>query len=214
MINPTKFLHYYPSLVNTSTVYRSFPQSPYSFQFQPISCYPLFSSEIRSSRNYRKLRQNSAHNSAALTVATTVTLALLFQHKMEGVDALIHRDKLVLKGLSFYGFHGVLKEEKILGQKFFVDIDAWMDLKPAGKSDNLSDSFSYVEIYRIAKEVIEGPAHNLLESVAQKIAISTLEIHKEISAVRVKVGKPHVAIPDPFDYLGVEILRRRSDLTD
>lgn len=67
---------------------------------------------------------------------------------MEGVDALIGEDKLVLKGLSFYGFHGVLKEERTLGQKFFVDIDAWMDLKPAGKSDNLSDSFSYVELYR------------------------------------------------------------------
>ncbi|CAL5205653.1 unnamed protein product [Lathyrus oleraceus] len=133
---------------------------------------------------------------------------------MEGVDALIGEDKLVLKGLSFYGFHGALKEERTLGQKFFVDIDAWMDLKPAGKSDNLSDSFSYVELYRIAKEVIEGPAQNLLESVAQKIAISTLEIHKDISAVRVKVGKPHVAIPGPLDYLGVEILRRRSDLTE
>ncbi|CAK8543037.1 unnamed protein product [Lathyrus sativus] len=133
---------------------------------------------------------------------------------MEGVDTLISGDKLILKGLSFYGFHGVLKEEKTLGQKFFVDVDAWMDLKPAGKSDNLSDSCSYVEIYRIAKEVIEGPSQNLLESVAQKIAISTLEIHKEISAVRVKIGKPHVAIPGPLDYLGVEILRRRSDLTD
>ncbi|MCI28623.1 dihydroneopterin aldolase, partial [Trifolium medium] len=66
----------------------------------------------------------------------------------------------------------------------------------------------------IAKEVIEGPPQNLLESVAQKIAIATLTIHKEISAVRVKVGKPHVAIPGPLDYLGVEILRRRSDLTE
>lgn len=57
-------------------------------------------------------------------------------------------DKLILKGLSFYGFHGALKEENTLGQKFFVDIEAWMDLKPAGKSDNLSDSSDYVEIYR------------------------------------------------------------------
>ncbi|PNY15905.1 dihydroneopterin aldolase-like protein, partial [Trifolium pratense] len=124
------------------------------------------------------------------------------------------RDKLIVKGLSFYGYHGVLKEERTLGQKFFVDVDAWLDLKPAGISDNLSHSFSYVEIYRIAKEVIEGPPQNLLESVAQKIAIATLTSHKEISAVRVKVGKPHVAIPGPLEYLGVEILRCRSDLTE
>lgn len=61
---------------------------------------------------------------------------------------------------------------------------------------------------------MEGTPQNLLESMAQKIAISTLTICKEISAVRVKVGKPHVPILGPVDYLGVEILRRRSDLTD
>ncbi|AES67269.1 putative dihydroneopterin aldolase [Medicago truncatula] len=133
--------------------------------------------------------------------------------RMEGVDALIGGDKLILRGLTFYGFHGAIAEERTLGQKFVVDVDAWLDLKPAGKSDNLSDSFSYAEIYLIAKKVIEGPAHNLLESVAHKIAIATLEVHKEISTVRVKVGKPHVAIQGPVDYLGVEILRRRSDLT-
>lgn len=67
---------------------------------------------------------------------------------MEGYDAVISGDKLILKGLIFYGFHGARPEERTLGQKFFVDVDAWMDLKPAGKSDNLSHTFNYVEIYR------------------------------------------------------------------
>ncbi|KHN43600.1 Dihydroneopterin aldolase [Glycine soja] len=119
-------------------------------------------------------------------------------------DALTWGDKLMLWGLSFHGFHGAKPEERTLGQKFFIDIDAWMDLKAAGKSDHLSDTVCYTEeIYDIAKEVLEGSPHNLLESLAQKIAI-TITNHKEISAVRVKVGKPHVYC------LGVEILRRRS----
>ncbi|CAN6175328.1 unnamed protein product [Urochloa humidicola] len=37
---------------------------------------------------------------------------------------LISNDKLVIRGLEFYGFHGVAKEEKTLGQKFVVDVDA------------------------------------------------------------------------------------------
>jgi len=49
--------------------------------------------------------------------------------------------------------------------------------------------------------------------VAQKIAIATMTNHKEILAVRVKVGKPHVAVRGPVEYLGVEIYRRRSDLS-
>lgn len=59
---------------------------------------------------------------------------------------------------------------------------------------------------------MEGSPLNLLESVAQKIAMATLRNYKEISAVRVKIGKPHVAIQGPVDYLGVEIFRRRTDL--
>lgn len=109
-------------------------------------------------------------------------------------------DKLILRGLMFHGFHGVKPEERTLGQKFLIDVDAWMDLQAAGKSDCLSDTISYTEIYRIVKEIVEGPPQNLLESVAQLIASTTLSKYPQISAVRVKVGKPHVAVPGPLDY--------------
>ncbi|KAL4380294.1 hypothetical protein AHAS_Ahas04G0019100 [Arachis hypogaea] len=63
-------------------------------------------------------------------------------------------------------------------------------------------------------EVIQGPPHNLLESVAQKIVSTTLTNHHQISAVRVLVGKPHVAVIGPVDYLGVEVHRFRSDVAN
>ncbi|KAH7525823.1 hypothetical protein ACOSP7_028758 [Xanthoceras sorbifolium] len=128
---------------------------------------------------------------------------------MEEVE-LMRGDKLILRGLKFHGFHGVKPEERTLGQKFLIDVDAWMDLRTAGKTDHLSDTISYTDIYRIAKEVVEGPPHNLLESVAHLIATTTLSKYPQISAVRVKVGKPHVAVHGPLDYLGVEITRYRS----
>ena len=43
-------------------------------------------------------------------------------------DGEMKGDKLVLRGLKFHGYHGVKEEEKKLGQKFVIDIDAWMDL--------------------------------------------------------------------------------------
>ncbi|CAL1402517.1 unnamed protein product [Linum trigynum] len=128
---------------------------------------------------------------------------------MESDDIVGGGDKLILRGLKFHGFHGVKQEERSLGQKFLIDVDAWMDLRAAGISDQLTDTISYTDIYRIVKEVVEGPPQNLLESVAQKIATKTLTNYPRISAVRVKVGKPHVAVHGPLDYLGVEILRRR-----
>ena len=32
-------------------------------------------------------------------------------------------DKIILNNLGFYGYHGVLSEEKSLGQKFFIDVE-------------------------------------------------------------------------------------------
>ncbi|KAL1822450.1 hypothetical protein ACET3Z_009228 [Daucus carota] len=125
-------------------------------------------------------------------------------------DGEMKGDKLVLRGLKFHGYHGVKEEEKKLGQKFVIDIDAWMDLRPAGISDCLSDTISYTAIYRIAKEVVEGTPQNLLETVAQLIASATLTKHPRISAIRVQVQKPHVSVPGHIDFLGVEITRYRS----
>ncbi|CAH1452275.1 unnamed protein product [Lactuca virosa] len=119
-------------------------------------------------------------------------------------------DKLLLRGLMFHGYHGVHQEEKKLGQKFIIDIDAWMDLRAPGQSDNMSDTVSYTDIYRIAKHIVEGPSKNLLESVAQLIATTTLNNLSRITAVRVVVKKPHVAVSGPLDYLGVEIMRYRT----
>ena len=62
----------------------------------------------------------------------------------------------------------------------------------------------------IVQEVVEGPSQNLLESVAHLIANATLLKFPQISAVRVKVGKPHVAVRGPVDYLGVDIVRYRG----
>ena len=66
---------------------------------------------------------------------------------MENV-AIVKGDKLILRGLKFQGYHGVKPEERKLCQKFLVDVDAWLDLQPAGKSDCLSDTVSYTDIYR------------------------------------------------------------------
>lgn len=66
---------------------------------------------------------------------------------------------------------------------------------------------------RIVRDVVEGDPHNLLESVAEHIASRILAKYPQVSAVRVQVGKPHVAVQGSVDYLGVEILRYGDTVT-
>ncbi|XP_022966474.1 dihydroneopterin aldolase 1-like [Cucurbita maxima] len=119
-------------------------------------------------------------------------------------------DRLILRGLKFHGYHGVHLREKEMGQAFLVDVDAWLDLRAAGKSDDLNDTVSYTAIYRIAREVLTGPSHDLLESVAEEISSKIMIEYHQITAVRVKIAKPDVVVGGPIDYLGIEIFRSRD----
>jgi len=113
--------------------------------------------------------------------------------------------------MLFHGYHGVFAEENKLGQKFLVDVDAWMDLRLAGESDNIEQSVSYADLYKQIKDIVEGPPFKLVESVASAIAQALLITHPSISDVRVKVCKPHVAVEGVLDHLGVEIFRSSKE---
>ncbi|KAM7465489.1 hypothetical protein LguiB_013051 [Lonicera macranthoides] len=66
---------------------------------------------------------------------------------------------------------------------------------------------SKVHKSNIARDGVEGAPQNLFESVAELITSTALTKFLCITAVRLKVGRPHVAVLGPVDYLGVEIVR-------
>jgi len=119
-------------------------------------------------------------------------------------------DRIILEGMVFYGRHGALPAERELGQPFVVDVELWLDLRPAGLSDDLAKTVDYGEVHRLAKQVVEGDPANLTETVAERIANATLEEHPLVDVVRVKVKKPNVRLGDTV-LAGsvVQIVRRR-----
>ncbi|MBN8915916.1 MAG: dihydroneopterin aldolase, partial [Rhizobiales bacterium] len=40
-------------------------------------------------------------------------------------------DRLFLRQLPFYARHGVYDAERELGQRFIIDVDCWLDTRPA-----------------------------------------------------------------------------------
>ncbi len=120
-------------------------------------------------------------------------------------------DRILLEGMVFHGRHGALPAERELGQPFVVDVEMRLDLRPAGLSDDLSQTVDYGEVHRRAKEIVEGPPVNLIETVAEKIAAAVLEDHPRVQAVRVRVAKPHVRLGDTvLAGSAVEVFRRRE----
>ncbi|GAQ85018.1 dihydroneopterin aldolase [Klebsormidium nitens] len=119
------------------------------------------------------------------------------------------RDTILLKGLVFHGYHGVLEEERRLGQKFVVDIEASADLARAGRTDDLADTVNYAAVYQDVRDIVEGPPRLLLETVAQSIADVILGRYSKVDDLTITVKKPHVAIHGTCEYLGIRIHRTR-----
>ncbi len=120
-------------------------------------------------------------------------------------------DAVFLKGLRFYGFHGVHSEERTLGQRFVVDVELEVDLRQAGRSDALADTTSYSAVYKRVEAVVEGAPRQLIESVAEEVATVLLAEFHLATAVSVTVHKPEAPIKGAMlDSAGVRIRRQWS----
>jgi 7,8-dihydroneopterin aldolase/epimerase/oxygenase len=92
-----------------------------------------------------------------------------------------------------------------------VSVALYLDLRPAGATDDLTKTVDYGEVHRMARAVVEGPPVKLVETLAERIAAGALDDHPAVEAVKVKVAKPHVRLDDTMlAGSAVEILRRRD----
>ena len=90
-----------------------------------------------------------------------------------------------------------------------MDLEVERDLRTAGLSDDLEDTVSYSRMYRLVKEVMEGPSRKLLENLAETIATGILE-NFDVDSVRVVVKKPEVPMKGSIlSHASVEIVRER-----
>lgn len=119
-------------------------------------------------------------------------------------------DVIYFNGMRFYGYHGVFPEENKLGQRYLVDMRLYLDLKKAGKSDNLDDTIDYARVYALCEQVIERERYQLIEKAAQQIADRSLAQFPLLNEVVVRVTKPDPPIPGHYESVAVEIRRGRG----
>lgn len=120
-------------------------------------------------------------------------------------------DKILLNNMAFYGYHGVLSEEKTLGQKFFIDIELYINLKEAGKTDILTKSVSYADVYNTVKNIAEGRPFKLLEAFAEHLSSTIMKEYALVDGLNIVIKKPEAPVPGIYDYFGVDITRYRHD---
>lgn len=93
-----------------------------------------------------------------------------------------------LDDMRFYAYHGVMEQERHVGGHYLVSLDVEADLTAAVRTDDVSDTVSYAELFELVKNEMAIPS-KLLEHVAGRIGQRTMERFEKITAVTVKVTK-------------------------
>lgn len=116
-------------------------------------------------------------------------------------------DKMYIKDLEIYAYHGVNIEEKNMGQRFIVSLELWLNLREAGQTDDLTKTVNYAELcHNIEKEFIKDK-YDLIEKCAEELAQYVLLNYPLVEKVKILVKKPWAPIGKPLDYAAVEIER-------
>ncbi len=95
---------------------------------------------------------------------------------------------ILLEDMEFYSYHGCFKEEQVIGNRFFVDLEIDVDTAKAELSDNLADTINYQSVYNVIRDVMSTKCH-LLEHLARRILDALSQSFPGIRQATIKVSK-------------------------
>lgn len=117
-------------------------------------------------------------------------------------------DKLLIRDIRLYGYHGVYEEESLEGQPFLLQAELAIKERTT-RSEELSTTVNYAECYELIKTVFKEP-HLLLENLALNIMETLFNYDKRIEKVTIRIEKLRPPVPGDLGALGVELCRNRE----
>ena len=116
--------------------------------------------------------------------------------------------KITVNNIRVHSNHGCLKEEKLIGSDYRVDLEVSADLSKPAVSDRLSETVDYVHLNNIVKEEMAIPS-KLLENVAQRILDRILKEIQMVDSAEITVAKINPPIGGDVESVSVKIKNSR-----
>ena len=110
----------------------------------------------------------------------------------------------VLNNLSFYSYHGVAPQERIVGNEFTISLKLKVDISKPAHTDDLNNTVSYADVYEIVKKQMAIPS-KLLEHAAMNIVKMLFEEFELIEEINITLLKRNPPMGSDIDSAGVEL---------
>ena len=119
-------------------------------------------------------------------------------------------DKIIIKGIEVFAYHGAFPEENMLGQRFTIDVELIKDIRKACQNDTLEDTVHYGLVHDDIVTLTKNNKFKLIEKLAEEIAKMVIQKYK-VEDIKVTIEKPNAPINGIFKYVAVEITRKSED---
>ena len=114
-----------------------------------------------------------------------------------------------LRGIEFYGYHGVPAEERHIGHRYRVDVEIRVE-GSADETDHISDTVDYGLVARTVTRVGADETAHTVERLARLMGERILGEFPSVSSIWISVAKPMPPSPIIADEAGVELELARS----
>jgi dihydroneopterin aldolase len=111
--------------------------------------------------------------------------------------------KIKLNTIELFGYHGILDDEKINGQRFEIDVELTFKLMSAIKLDNIKNTIDYSKVCERIIEIFHEKRVNLIETLADSIG-NALMSEYNLLFCKIYIRKPDVMMSCKIESVGIE----------
>lgn len=122
----------------------------------------------------------------------------------------IEKSYITLTNVSFYAYHGVSLQERVVGNFFFLSLKLKVNFLRALETDNVLDTVSYADVYRSVSDEMSVPSH-LLEYVCGRIVRRLFRDFQAVEEIDIRLFKRNPPMGADIESAGVEMFCLRSE---
>ena len=114
------------------------------------------------------------------------------------------KSTIYIKSLRLHAFHGVLPQERTVGNDYEVTARVNYDIRRAVQTDNVADTLNYAELCRLITEEMAQPS-SLIEHVAGRVARRIFSTFPAANSLTLSITKTNPPMGADCEGAGVEI---------
>jgi len=116
----------------------------------------------------------------------------------------INDARIYVRNIRVHAYHGVLPQERIVGNDYLVNLEIVYPLQKSLSSDDLNDTLNYAKVATAVTEVMSKP-YNLIERAAGAIGEALFEKFAGITEIEVDIEKIKPPMSIDCDGAGIKV---------